>query len=41
MTVVAEFDNIKDLLKYAEENGTHADCVAIDDMVILGWDEVY
>ena len=39
--VIAEFDSIEELFKYAEENSTGADSVVIDNMVMLGWDEVY
>jgi hypothetical protein len=39
--IVATFDNIKDLEEYAEKHNTSADCVAINDMILLGWDELY
>lgn len=38
--VVAEFDNITELELYAWQHNTEADRVAIDDMVLLGWDEL-
>jgi len=39
--VVATFDNVQDLETYAEKHSTPADCVAINDMILLGWDELY
>ena len=38
--VVAEFDNITELELYAWDKNLSADCVAINDMVLLGWDEL-
>lgn len=38
--VVATFGNKKDLFAYAEKNGTHADAVAVNGSIILGWDEL-
>ena len=38
--VVAEFVNITELELYAINNDTMADCVAINDMLLLGWDEL-
>jgi hypothetical protein len=40
LEVIAEFDTVTELELYAIKHGIMADCVAINDMVLLGWDEL-
>ena len=42
--VTQEFDNMNAFWKWAEKEGNgdnlNADCVAINDMIMYGWDEI-
>ena len=39
--VIKTFDNVDDLLKYNETHSLMADQIAINDCILLGWDELY
>ena len=39
--VIKTFDNVDDLLKYNEVHSLMADQIAINDCILLGWDELY
>lgn len=38
--VIVTFTNIEDLQAYAIEHSIAADCVSINGMILLGWDEI-
>ena len=39
--VITTFTNVKELLKYNEIHNLSADQIAINDCVLMGWDELY
>ena len=41
LKVIATFNNVEELYKYAKENNLYADQCAVNDCVLLGWDELY
>ena len=41
LKVIKTFNNVEALYNYAKENNLYADQCAINDCVLLGWDELY
>ena len=38
--VIATFSSKAELFEWNKTHNVHADCIAIDDQIVLGWDEL-
>ena len=39
--IIRRFSSIEDLLEWNKQHNVYADQIAINDMQLLGWDELY